>query len=135
MAVIGSEQWLAAVRDAINASDVFRERAAGWDSPVGLAFRDADGADRHVLLHLVDGACEQAEVVDAESFEAAEIRIAGPVDRWYRVLTGRMDPLRCLVLHRLELVGDPLRVVKFLPAAKALLAAAVTVDVQAPARA
>lgn len=134
MAVIGSDEWLDEVCRAVNASTTFRERARGWHQPVGLGFED-HGKAWWAMLHLDDGMCTGAEAVDHDTFAAAELRISGSVDRWLRLLTGGIDPLRCLMLQRLELVGDPLRTLKFLPAAKALLAAAVSVPVQTPANA
>lgn len=130
MVALGTASWLSEIQDAINASDSFRDRASAWNEPLALGLDGANGS-WFARLHLADGRCERVEVVDEEDFLDAKVRIRGPEDRWEQVLTARVDPLRCLLLHRLELVGDPLRTMKFLPAAKALLSACASVELTA----
>lgn len=132
---LGTQAWLDAFRDAVNSSERYRETAQGWRWPVGLAFLGAaDGAStRHVHLDLYEGVCRRAEVVDEDVFATATFRILGPYDRWSQILDGRLEPMKALVLKRLRLEGDLLTVLRYMPAAKALLECTCRIDTDVPA--
>lgn len=131
---LGTAAWLRSVADAINASETCRERAGGWRWPLGLGFLDpTDGArDRYGVLDLHDGTCRGAVACDVAAFEQAPFRLSAPYDRWDRLLHGHMDPMRCMLLGDVQLDGDRLTALRYLPAAKALLDAMATVETDVP---
>jgi putative sterol carrier protein len=132
--VLGTQPWLDAVREAINASEDYANAANDWDWPVGLAFRgEGDVPTRLCVLDLVAGVCRDATVADEATFAAAPFRISASLDRWLEVLEGRFEPMRALVLHRLQCEGDRLTLVRHMACAKALLEAVRTVEVEVPA--
>ena len=122
---LGDPAWLAAAAQAVDASEEYRRRAAGWRWPLGLGFVDAE---RYAVLDLHDGHCAGARPVDRREFAQAPFRLSGSVEVWQRVLRGRTEPMRCILLHQLELAGDRLTALRYLPAAKAMLDAMATVD-------
>lgn len=131
---LGSTSWVAAAQQAINASEVYRERAAGWQWSVGLAFLgDEPETSHHVVLDLHDGDCRVARQVDHQAYEAADFRLAAPYARWQSLLQGRLDPMRCFVLKRIHLEGDALTAIRYLPAFKAMVDALATIDAEVPA--
>ena len=131
---LGSRPWLQAVMGAVNASAEYRDRAAGWRWPLALGFLDpGDHAhDRYVVLDLCDGECHGATVTDRHGFEQSPFRLAAPYGQWERLIHGRLDAMRCLLLGQAQLEGDRLTAVRYLPAAKAMLDAMGTVDADLP---
>ncbi len=131
---LGSLSWLQAVMGAVNASDEYRDRAAGWRWPLALGFLDPSDHDhdRYGVLDLHDGECRGALVTDRHGFEQAPFRLAAEYPQWDRLLHGRLDAMRCLLLGQAQLEGDRLTAVRYLPAAKAMLDAMATVDTDLP---
>ena len=131
---LGTPPWLDAVRTAVNASDEYRDRAAGWRWPLGLAFLDGGDGDgaRFAVLDLHDGVCRGADATDRQTFEDAPFRLAATLAAWDRLLHGRRDAMRCLLLGEVRLAGDRLTAMRYLPAATALLDAMATVDTDLP---
>lgn len=131
---LGTSAWLQAAMEAINASDTYRLRGAGWRWPLGLGFRDPaeEGRDRFGVLDLHDGQCRGAVATDRRAFEQAPFRLSAPYDRWDRLLRGRGDAMRGILLGDVHLDGDRLTALRYLPAAKAMLDAMASVDVDMP---
>jgi len=130
---LGSSEWLDAVRGAINESRDFADHGAAWDEPLGVAFvGDDDVLTRHVVLDLHEGSCESARLVDEAEFAEIEFSLSAPYARWTRVLSHDLDLMRCIVLNRVQLRGDRITALRFLPAAKALLDACSAVDARVP---
>lgn len=131
---LGSAAWLQAVMDAVNASDDYRDRAAGWRWPLGLGFLDANdhAHDRFGVLDLHDGECRGAVATDRRGFEHAPFRLSATHRQWDRLLHGRVDAMRCILLGEVRLDGDRLTALRYLPAAKAMMDAMATVDTEAP---
>lgn len=131
---LGTQPWLDAYREAINASESYARAGQGWRWPLGLGFLgDTSAATRFAVLDLHDGSCRSAQVVDEVAFEAAPFKISASYSRWEQVMEGVLEPMRALLLKRLDCGGDTLTVIRFLPAAKAMLEAARSVDTTIPA--
>lgn len=131
---LGTPAWLAAAAQAVNASESYRRDGAGWRWPLGLAFVPDDDStrepSRYALLDLHDGHCHGARPTDRRSFEQAPFRLAASYGSWRRVLQEGADPMRCILLKELDLQGDRLTALRYLPSAKALLDAISTVEVE-----
>ncbi len=131
---LGTPTWLRAVTEAINASEAYRARAGGWRWPLGLGFLDPMGGDRdrYAVLDLHDGTCRGAAGCDRDGFERAPFRLSTSYERWDRLLHGRLDSMRCIMLGDVQFEGDRLAAVRYLPAAKAMLEAMATVEADVP---
>lgn len=126
---LATKEWLNAFQDEINSSSSFEEAGGRWEAQLGLGFLpdEHDARTRYVVLNLHEGQCEKAEFADEETFEECPYRLSGPWDRWAQLAAGRLEPLKAIVLKRIELGGDLLRMAVHLPAAKALLECACRV--------
>lgn len=131
---LGSPEWLASIRDAINDSEAFAQSGRSWSHLLGLRFV-GDGEDlptRCVVLDLRGGRCEDARLVDEGDFDDLPYALSAPYGRWARILAHDLDLMRCIVLNRVQLRGDRITALRFLPAAKALLDACSAVDASVP---
>jgi putative sterol carrier protein len=130
---IATDEWLKAFKDEINDSSSFEEQGRRWDASLGLAFLpdEHDARSRYVVLELHDGRCGRAEFVPEGEYEKSSYRLSGPWDRWRQLTEGRLEPLKAIVLKRIDFGGDLLRMATFLPAAKALLECACRVTSRA----
>jgi putative sterol carrier protein len=133
---LGSREWLTSIRDAINGSEAFAQSGRGWSQPLGLRFvgEGEDLPTRCLVLDLRAGRCEDARLVDDAAFDDVEYALSAPYDRWAKVLAHDLDLMRCIVLNRVQLRGDRITALRFVPAAKALLDACSSVDASVPTR-
>lgn len=130
---LGSQEWLAAIRDAINDSEAFAQSGKAWNRPLGLRFVGRDGAPtRCVVLDLEAGRCVEARLAGDDEFDDLPFTLSATYDRWARVLTHELDLMRCIVLNRVQFRGDRIVAMRFLPAAKALLDACAEVEARLP---
>lgn len=128
-AQLATDDWLVALKDEINRSSDYHQAGGRWESSLGLAFLsdEHDDRDAYVVLDLRDGRCEHAALVSEEEYRESTYRLAGSWERWLQLAGGRLEPLKAIILKRLEFGGDLLRMAGFLPAAKALLECACRV--------
>lgn len=128
---LGTPAWLAAVSRVLNDSEDYRRSASGWRWPLGLAFLPGDDPDRsprYGILDLHEGHCTDARPTDRRGFEHAPFRLSATYRGWCHVLDEGADPMRCILVRELDLAGDRLTALRYLPAAKALLHAVATID-------
>ena len=134
MPVFFSPEWAAAVGDALNASDAYRQSAATWDGAIRFVAREVPGAEAEkvVWLDLHHGTC-QATATGAEATAAtAPFEIAAGYPVWTEVLAGRLDPVMGMMLGKLKLTGPMAQIAAHAGAAKQLVACAASVEATAP---
>lgn len=128
---LGTPSWVSAAMQALNESQEYHERAAGWRWLLGIGFVDPAHAerDRFAVLDLHDGQCRAATMADRTAFEQAPFRLVATYQQWDRLLHRRADPMRCILLKGLRFEGDRLTALRYLPAAKAMVDALATIEV------
>jgi putative sterol carrier protein len=130
-----TQPWADAFRDAVNASETFREVGSAWRWPVALVLDSAPelgyAADHAMLLELEDGECRRAELVDPTSVDAPFV-IGGPYAVWKEVVLGRLDPIAAIMRRQMRLKGSIATLVQHLATAKALVGCASLVPTRFP---
>lgn len=122
-----TEAWAARLCGEINASEPYAAAARGWRWPIALTVE----GEGHLLLDLREGRCHSARVVDTAAARSAPYEITASRDTWLEALEGRLDPAGAVLARRIRLRGDTMVVMRFLPAARELLACARRVGLPA----
>jgi putative sterol carrier protein len=122
-------EWVAAYKDAVNASEGYRKAAAGWTHGAVALLTRADPAvglaeDTGIWLDLHLGVCRDARVVGAAEAAKAPFCITGEYARWKQVLRKQLDPIQGMMQKKLELRGQMTIIVRFVQASKELVEAA-----------
>jgi putative sterol carrier protein len=131
-----SEPWFQALIERINASDAYREAAAGWEGDI--AFLVEAEPDRSVpedvwgLLDLWHGSCRGGGVIDTERGRSAAFVISAPYARWKDVVQGELDPVRAMMQGKLRVQGDLPMIVRYVKAADELVHLCSTVPTRFP---
>lgn len=129
--------WAAAWRQALNASAVYREKAAGWEGAVALRMT-ADPAlgvadARAVWLDLHHGDCRDARVATPDDLAGAAYLIDAEPAVWRDVLGGRLSPIGALLGGKLRLLrGSVMSLIPYVAAAQEMLVAAGHIHRQFP---
>jgi len=130
-------RWAAAWRQELNASPVYRAKAAAWEGAVALRM-SADRAlgvaePRAVWLDLHRGACRDARPATPEDLAAAAYLIDAEPDVWRDVLGGRLSLISALLGGRLRLLkGSVMSLIPYVAAAQELIVTATLIHRQFP---
>ncbi len=128
--VFPSPEWVAAYRDAINASEGYRKAGRDWTHGVVAMVVKADAAlglpnDVAMLRDVHEGACRSAALVDASEASGAAFTIVSDYPRWKSVLLREVDPTKAMMQGKLRLTkGHMPTMLKFVQASKELVEAA-----------
>lgn len=131
-----TQEWANAWCAALNASDAYRDAAAGWQGAVALvmsAGRGGSQSERAVFLDVSGGRCHGARVARAGDVEAARYVIEAAPDAWRMMLSGELAPLIALVTGKLRLTrGDFASLLPYADAARELVAVATAIPFRFP---
>jgi putative sterol carrier protein len=127
-----SDSWVAAYRDALNASEEYRDAASTWThGAIAFAVKPAPelGLSRGycVWLDVECGRCDAARPVTLEEAANAPFCITATYERWRDVLSHRLDPIAGMLTRRLELRGNLITMMRYVRSSKAMVRCAVQV--------
>ena len=120
-----SDEWWAALVDAINASPAYAEAAADWEGAVSLVIEaEPDKGVPDTLwghLDLWHGTCRSGAFVRPEEGETAPYVVRAPYSRWKAVIRRELDPIKGMMQGKLKVTGDLATLVRQVKAAAELV--------------
>lgn len=124
----GSNEWLSALKDAINTSPIYRESAKTWEGDFWFVVEpEKDHSGLLIYLDLWHGHCRSAHIARTEAEFSPEFRITATLRNWQRVIHGEIDPIRAILTNRLKLQGNLAKIMRNVRAAQALVLCATLV--------
>ncbi len=131
-----SDSWVAAYREAINASAGYRHAGRDWTHGVvalvvkSLALPGCAAAEDYaMMLDVHQGECRSARLVQGGSGQEAAFIILSDYARWKSVLLREVDPTMAMMQGKLKLTkGHMPTMIKFVKASKELVDAAGSVE-------
>jgi putative sterol carrier protein len=118
-----SPAWVSDFDVAINSSDAYLNAAKNWEGDIILEIEGVAG----IYLDLWHGKCRSAEYMDDAKTRTAEFRISANMEKWKKVLEGKLDPVQGMVTRQLKLDGNMVKIMKNVKAAQELVRCATTV--------
>jgi len=129
-----SAEWVAAFKDALNASEAYKVSAAKWEGDFYFIVSAGKGLPEPVkfYLDLWHGECREAYIVDGDDDKNPEFVIEGTIDTYKQVFSKKLDPIRALVSRKLKLKGNLGKVMRSVKATLDLVNAAASIDTVYP---
>ena len=130
-------RWADAWRKELNASTVYRDKAAAWEGAVALHM-SADPAlgvaeARAIWLDLHHGECRDARPATPDDLAAAKYVIGADPAVWRDVLGGRLSPISAILTGKLRLLrGNLMGLLPYIAAAQELVVTATHINRQFP---
>lgn len=125
MPTFPSAEWLDRYREAINASDAYREAAKDWEGDITYVIEaePAKGVseDVYAWVDLWHGECRDAKILPAEEGAKAKFIILAPYSRWKEVIRGEVEPIKGMMQGKLKLRGDLPTIARYVKAAEELV--------------
>ena len=129
-----SPEWVAAFKDALNASEAYKVSAAKWEGDFYFIISAGEGLSEPVkfYLDLWHGECREAYIVEGDDDKKPEFVIEGKLSTFKQVFGGKLDPIRALVSRKLKLKGNLGKIMRSVKATLDLVNAAASVDTVYP---
>lgn len=129
-----SAEWVAAFKDAVNASEAYRVSAAKWEGDFHFVVEPKGSLKEPVkfYLDLWHGECREAHLVEDSDTKEPEFIIQGTIDTFRQIFDKKLDPIRALVSGKLKLKGNLGKIMRSVKATLDLVNAASTVPTVYP---
>ena len=130
----GTPEWARTLAEELNASGEDKNAAAGWgvgwNGGVLLEFAaDANlPAPLALLIRLQAGKCGGAEFVAPAAAPEAGFALSAPFSLWREILERRTLAATAILTGRLKVRGDSATLLRHLPAHRALIHCAASID-------
>jgi putative sterol carrier protein len=119
-----SPPWVEAFEKEINSSDAYANAAKTWEGDITLVIEGGPG----IYLDLWHGKCRAAEFMTDPDGKSPEFKITTDMEKWKRVLAGKLDPVQGMVTRQIKLDGNLVKIMKNVKAAQELVRCATKVD-------
>ena len=119
-----SAEWTAVFHEQINSSDAYANAAKTWEGDILLVV-EGHGA---VYLDLWHGKCRASDYLEDADARGAEFKIIANMEKWQRVLAGKLDPVQGMVTRQIKLDGNLVKIMKNVKAAQELVKCATRVE-------
>lgn len=129
-----SAEWVAAFKDAVNASEAYKVSAAKWEGDFHFVVEPKGSLKEPVkfYLDLWHGACREAHLVLEAGEKEPEFIIQGTIDTYRQIFNKKLDPIRALVSGKLKLKGNLGKIMRSVKATLDLVNAASDVPTTYP---
>ena len=119
----GSEEWVKALQQAINASEGYAEAAKTWEGDFYFIVEPKAPGEKELVMYmdLWHGKCREAFIVADRSVKKPAFVISAQESAWRKVIEGRLDPIQGMMTKQLKLTGDMVKIMKAVKASKELV--------------
>jgi putative sterol carrier protein len=124
MAILfGSQEWVEALKKALETSQPYKEAAKKWEGDLYIIVEpDASYKHRHILyLDLWHGECREARVITDESEKSPKYRIFGLFTNMKAILDKKVDPVQSMMTGKIKVKGDMAQIMRMPRAAVELV--------------
>lgn len=119
----GSEEWVKALQQAINASEGYAEAAKTWEGDFYFIVEPKAPGEKELVMYmdLWHGKCREAFIVADRSVKKPAFVISAQESAWRKVIEGKLDPIQGMMTKQLKLTGDMVKIMKAVKASKELV--------------
>ena len=121
-----SQPWADQFMQEINTSDAYASAAKTWEGDIFLVIEES-GA---LYVDLWHGKCRAALYTTDLSSKKPEFKITANMEKWKKVLAGKLDPVQGMITRQLKLDGNLVKIMKNVKAAQELVRCATYVDTE-----
>lgn len=130
----GTEEWVQALKDAINASQGYAEAAKTWEGDFYFIVDPGGPVAQEIVMYmdLWHGKCRAVAIVADRAAKEPAFVINAPITVWRKIIDKKLDPIQGLMTRQLKLQGDMVKIMKAVKAAKELVDCTTRVPTEFP---
>lgn len=121
-----SQAWADQFMQEINTSDAYASAAKTWEGDIFLVIEES-GA---LYVDLWHGKCRSALYTTDLSSQKPEFKISANMEKWKKVLAGKLDPVQGMITRQIKLDGNLVKIMKNVKAAQELVRCATYVETE-----
>jgi putative sterol carrier protein len=130
----GSEEWVKALQEAINASEAYAEAAKTWEGDFYFIVEPGGPIEKEMVMYmdLWHGKCREAAVYEDRTAKTPAFVISAPLSVWRKVIEKKVDPIQGMMTRQMKIQGDMVKIMKAVKAARELVECTTKVPTEFP---
>jgi len=130
----GTEEWVEALKEAINASPGYAEAAKTWEGDFYFIVEPGGPVEEEIVMYmdLWHGNCRDACTCQDRTTKAPAFVISASMPVWRKIIDKKLDPIQGMMTRQVKLQGDMVKIMKAVKAAKELVECTTRVPTEFP---
>ncbi|MFX0090613.1 MAG: SCP2 sterol-binding domain-containing protein [Candidatus Hodarchaeota archaeon] len=127
-----SEEWAKKFMELINANEEYAKAAETWEGDFVFELTPDDRLKetKRIYVDLWHGKCRNAYLMASDEEKETEYVYSGPYENWLKLIEGKIDPIKGLMMRKFKLKGNMAKVLKAVKAASELVKTAASVPTE-----
>jgi putative sterol carrier protein len=133
MARFPSNEWVQEYAKKLNENQAYKDAGKTWEGAITFVVEKDETfpRDAFVYLGLYHGECRRALYADSlDQIPKAPYAYKGPYSNWRKLIENQIDPIQGLLAGKFRLDGSLMEIMKYIRAAKEMVATATTVQTE-----
>ncbi len=129
-----SNEWIVELSRLLNESPSYESSAKDWEGDFIFVVEPDDTFPEsgYLFLGLQHGKSTGAALLAAPEDRPAEYRITAPYSVWRKVIEGELDPIQGMMMRKLKLDGNLMKIMRYPKAAKEIVSCCAKVPTEWP---
>jgi len=129
-----SDAWIAELSRRLNESPSYESSAKNWEGDFVFVVEpdEAYAETAYLFLGLLHGKSTGGALLSSPDERPAEYRIRAPFSVWRRVIEGELDPIQGMMMRKLKLDGNLMKIMRYPKAAKEIVCCCADVPTEWP---
>ncbi len=118
-----SEEWIKEFQRQMNASEAYERAGKGFEGD-WVFIVEADDVFPETIyffMSLSHGKCTDAAMITSEHEREAQYFLRAPFSTWRKVIEGKLDPIQGLMMRKMKLKGNLMKVMRYPTAAREMM--------------
>ena len=129
-----SNEWIVELSRLLNESPSYESSAKDWEGDFVFVVEpdEAFEGTSFLFLGLLHGKSTGAALLSSLDERPAEYQISAPYGVWRKVIEGELDPIQGMMMRKLKLHGNLMKIMRYPKAAKEIVACCADVPTEWP---
>ncbi len=129
-----SDAWIVELSRLLNESPSYEGSAKDWEGDFIFVVEpdEAYSETAYLFLGLRHGKSTGAALLSSSDERPAEYRITAPFSVWRKVIEGTLDPIQGMMMRKLKLAGNLMKIMRYPKAAKEIVSCCADVPTEWP---
>ncbi|MCK5247940.1 SCP2 sterol-binding domain-containing protein [Candidatus Bipolaricaulota bacterium] len=129
-----SDEWIKELSRLLNESDSYESSAKDWEGDFVFEIQpDKTFEDTaYLFLGLLHGKSPEAALLASPDERDAAYHVIAPYGTWRKLIDGTLDPIQGMMMRKLKLQGNVMKIMRYPKAAQEILSCCTLVPTQWP---
>jgi len=127
-----SDEWIKELSAQLNASESYEKSARDWEGDFVFIVEPDQAYDdvAYLFLALYHGKSPDAALVSGEDDREVQFVLRGTFSTWRQIIEGKQDPIQAMMMKRLKVRGDMMKIMRYPKAAQEIVSCCALVPTE-----